>query len=97
VQALKEVTFSVRQGECFVLLGHNGAGKSTLINILTGVTRPTHGKAFLAGDSLTMADLMLFAFIEFGALVGQGLDPANSNLVGWRGRMSSRASVALSA
>ena len=49
VQALKEVTFEVKKGECFVLLGHNGAGKSTLINLMTGHTMPTHGKVFLAG------------------------------------------------
>lgn len=49
VQALKEVSFSVQRGECYCVLGHNGAGKSSLINILTGLTRPTHGKAFLAG------------------------------------------------
>jgi glutathione S-transferase len=64
---------------------------------LAFINKQMGGKAFLAGDSLTMADLLLFAFIEFGALVGQGLDPANSNLVAWRERMSSRASVALCA
>jgi ATP-binding cassette, subfamily A (ABC1), member 3 len=30
-------------------VGHNGAGKSTLINIITGVTTPTHGKVFING------------------------------------------------
>jgi ABC-type multidrug transport system ATPase subunit len=49
VQALKEVSFTVSKGECFVLLGHNGAGKSSLLNILTGVARPTHGKVYVAG------------------------------------------------
>lgn len=49
VQALKEVSFEMKRGEVFVLLGHNGAGKSTLINILTGLIAPTHGKVYLSG------------------------------------------------
>ena len=38
-RALKDVSFSVRAGECFGFLGHNGAGKSTTINAIVGVTR----------------------------------------------------------
>ena len=49
VQALKEVSFEMKRGEVFVMLGHNGAGKSTLINLITGVLAPTHGKVFLNG------------------------------------------------
>mmetsp|Transcript_32 Transcript_32/g.58 ORF Transcript_32/g.58 Transcript_32/m.58 type:complete len:1981 (-) Transcript_32:168-6110(-) len=49
VQALKEVSLTMKRGECFVMLGHNGAGKSTLINIITGIVSPTHGKVFING------------------------------------------------
>ncbi|CAE7770198.1 ABCA8, partial [Symbiodinium microadriaticum] len=49
VQALREVSFSMKRGEVFVMLGHNGAGKSTLINIITGVIAPTHGKVYIKG------------------------------------------------
>lgn len=49
VQALKEVSFTMKKGEVFVMLGHNGAGKSTLLNIITGVTNPTHGNVYLNG------------------------------------------------
>ena len=49
VQALKEVSFEMKKGEVFVLLGHNGAGKSTLMNIITGLIQPTHGKVYLSG------------------------------------------------
>src|SRR5690242_9390554 len=37
VKALKDVTFSVKQGEIHALVGENGAGKSTLMNVLSGV------------------------------------------------------------
>lgn len=41
--ALKDVTFSVEQGEIFGLLGPNGAGKTTLIKIILGLMNPTNG------------------------------------------------------
>jgi len=47
--ALNDVNFSVRQGETFGFLGPNGAGKTTTIRILTGITRPTLGKATIFG------------------------------------------------
>ena len=44
VQALKDVTFSVKQGEIHTLLGENGAGKSTIIKMLSGEYQPDEGK-----------------------------------------------------
>jgi ABC-2 type transport system ATP-binding protein len=44
VQALKGVSFDVREGEFFGLLGPNGAGKSTLMNILSGYIKPDAGQ-----------------------------------------------------
>lgn len=52
------------------------------------------GREFIAGDALSLADIMLFAFLDFGATVGQPLDPANRNILGWYERMKSRPSVA---
>ena len=52
VQALAGVTFSVRAGEVFGLLGPNGAGKSTTVRVLTTLTRPDAGRAFVAGDDV---------------------------------------------
>jgi ABC-2 type transport system ATP-binding protein len=49
VQALKGVSFSVRPGAVFALLGPNGAGKSTIVKILTTLSRPTAGRASIAG------------------------------------------------
>lgn len=51
-EALKGVSFSINQGECFGLLGPNGAGKSTLINILSGVTQKSGGKVTVNGFDL---------------------------------------------
>jgi len=43
VQALKEVSFTVNQGEILAVIGENGAGKSTLMRILAGVQTPDSG------------------------------------------------------
>lgn len=50
VTAVDGVTFSVKEGEFFSLLGENGAGKSTLIKMLCGLTLPTSGKASVFGN-----------------------------------------------
>lgn len=49
VTALRGVTFSVAEGECFGYLGQNGAGKTTTLKILTGLMTPTRGGATLLG------------------------------------------------
>ena len=51
-------------------------------------------KPFVGGDKLTMADIMLFAFVDFMGQVGQPLDPANKNLTAWFGRIKARPSAA---
>ena len=48
-EAVKGVTFDVKDGEIFGLLGPNGAGKSTLIRMMTTLLPITSGKAFIAG------------------------------------------------
>jgi branched-chain amino acid transport system ATP-binding protein len=43
VQALADVSFSIRRGEIYGLIGPNGAGKTTLFNVLTGIYAPDAG------------------------------------------------------
>jgi glutathione S-transferase len=52
------------------------------------------GREFLAGDKFSLADILLYAFVEFGAQVGQPPNPANKNLAAWQARVAARPSVA---
>jgi putative ABC transport system ATP-binding protein len=53
VNALRDATFEIREGEFVVILGPSGSGKSTLLNILGGMDLPTSGKAFLHNEEIT--------------------------------------------
>lgn len=52
IVAVDNLSLSVRQGELFSLLGVNGAGKTTTIKMLSCLTQPTSGDAFLNGKSI---------------------------------------------
>lgn len=52
------------------------------------------GKQFVCGDRFTLADVMLFAFLEFGAQVGQPLNKDNINITAWYERVKGRPSAA---
>jgi ABC-type multidrug transport system ATPase subunit len=54
-RAVDQVSFSVRQGEIFGLLGANGAGKTTVIKMLTGILPPTGGAGAVAGADMRHA------------------------------------------
>lgn len=47
--ALRDLSFEVRQGEAFGIIGHNGAGKSTALKILSRIMKPTKGQFFVSG------------------------------------------------
>lgn len=53
VTAVDHLTLSVEQGELLSLLGVNGAGKTTTIKMLSCLTRPDEGDAFLHGKSIS--------------------------------------------
>lgn len=51
------------------------------------------GKTFLCGERLTLADVLLYCFLAFGASVGQPLNPDNANVQAWFDRMAQRPSA----
>jgi lipopolysaccharide transport system ATP-binding protein len=55
--ALKDISFTVRQGEVCGIIGGNGAGKSTLLKILSRVTEPTSGRAVMRGRVASLLEV----------------------------------------
>ena len=51
------------------------------------------GRDYVAGDRFTLADIVLYCFLDFGVGVGQAVDPALKNIAAWLERMSSRPSA----
>lgn len=55
--ALKDISFSLNQGEILGIIGPNGSGKSTLLRVLAGITSPTKGRAVLTGKIVSILGL----------------------------------------
>ena len=53
VEALKDISLSVKEGEIFGVIGQSGAGKSTLIRCINMLERPTSGSVVVDGVDLT--------------------------------------------
>lgn len=78
VEALKNVSFEVEQGEYVAIMGESGSGKSTLLNILASFDKPTSGNVILDGNDLSKIkesqaaafrrDNLGFVFQEFNLL-----------------------------
>ena len=51
------------------------------------------GRKYLCGNRFTLADMVLYCWLDFGNQVGQPLDAANSNIVAWFARVGERPSV----
>ena len=52
------------------------------------------GREFLCGGRFTLADILLYCFLEFGNAVGQPLDPENKHVAAWFARVKARPSAA---
>lgn len=78
VEALRNVNFSVEEGEYVAIMGESGSGKTTLLNILAALDRPTGGKVVLDGKDIARIkesavsafrrDNLGFVFQEFNLL-----------------------------
>ena len=67
VQAVSEVSLSVRKGEIYGFLGLNGAGKTTTIRMLLGMIKPTAGTAYINGARISSGNTELWK--QIGSLV----------------------------
>lgn len=63
VEALKDVTFSVEEGEYVAIMGESGSGKTTLLNILATLDKPTSGEVLLNGrNTVSLKEREISAF-----------------------------------
>ncbi len=56
VQALKDMSFSIHEGEIHAICGENGAGKSTLMKVVSGVYKQDSGDIFIRGEKVVIDD-----------------------------------------
>ena len=59
---------------------------------ITWLDKLIEGKEFICGNRFSLADIMLFVFLEFGTTVGQPLNEKNKHIMAWFERVSSRPS-----
>lgn len=53
IQAIKGVSFTVKEGEIVALIGANGAGKSTSLRAISGLSKPSFGKVYFNGEVIS--------------------------------------------
>ena len=68
--------------------------KSIAQEKITWLDAQLAGRDFICGERFSLADIMLFCFLEFGAQVGQPLNEANANIMAWYERVAGRPSSA---
>jgi ABC-2 type transport system ATP-binding protein len=57
IEALRDITVSLRRGARVALVGHNGAGKSTLLRLMSGIYEPIRGRSSVVGKVAPVFDL----------------------------------------
>lgn len=63
IEALRDVSLTIKQGEFLAVMGPSGSGKSTLLHLMAGLTRPDEGRVWVDGQDLTlMSDRALSRF-----------------------------------
>src|SRR6476660_3142743 len=72
--AVDRVSFNIASGEIYGFLGSNGAGKSTTVSMITTLSRPSRGRAWVGGYDV-VAEAEQVRRISVVALQGIGLDP----------------------
>jgi len=65
--ALKEITFSIEEGEWLGIIGRNGSGKSTLLKIITGIYKPDKGDIIINGRIVPFLELGVGFNLELSA------------------------------
>ncbi len=77
IDALRDISFSIRKGEYVGLLGMNGSGKSTLARLINGLLKPTEGKVYINGmDTADPANML-----EIRRLVGMVFQNPDNQLI----------------
>jgi branched-chain amino acid transport system ATP-binding protein len=66
VRAVRNVNFTLAEGELRCLIGPNGAGKSTFFKMLTGQLQPTHGQVLFRGHDISRAHAHQIARLGIG-------------------------------
>ena len=76
IEALRDVTLSLRAGERVALIGRNGAGKSTLLKVMAGVYEPPIGRAEISGRVASLLNMTMgmdFAATGYNNIIMRGV------------------------
>jgi phospholipid/cholesterol/gamma-HCH transport system ATP-binding protein len=71
---LQDVSFEIKRGEIFIILGESGSGKSTLLKLMIGLNKPFSGRIFIDGQDIVSAegDERLGILRKFGVMYQRG-------------------------